>query len=249
MVEMLQQEVIEIRADHNAKHNHLFDLSLSTSQNYATQVELSLSTSQNYVSRIDAFEKKLRISYAGSKSLSILKNMESPTFGLFQMFDTIIPYRCHRWFLQKVQSSSPLNRSVDKQSSREVPAYHDQFDSLASKVVPDTKISISRFIPPVKPALSQVKLTDLSAKSVFIWGAQMLREQQNYPYKVCNDPKITELIQAHNDLSGLYCPVKLIGLFITMDNDNLWELVLRIVRPSSYERVLMNVYFLFCILC
>jgi hypothetical protein len=30
-------------------------------------------------------------------------------------------------------------------------------------------------------------------------------------------------------------PVKLIGLFITMNNDSLWELILRIVRPSSNE--------------
>jgi hypothetical protein len=82
------------------------------------------------------------------------------------------------------QSSSPLNRSVDKESSRENPVYHDQYDSLAPKVVPDTNFSISRSIPPVNPALSQVKLTDLSAKSVFLWGEQMLQEQQNYPLKV-----------------------------------------------------------------
>jgi hypothetical protein len=92
----------------------------------------------------------------------------------------------------------------------------------------------------VNPALSQVKLTDLSARSVFIWGKQMLQEQQNFTYEVLQwgiyiHPKITKLIQAHNDSSSLYRPVKLIGLFITMDNDSLWELILRIVRPSSNE--------------
>jgi hypothetical protein len=68
----------------------------------------------------------------------------------------------------------------------------------------------------------------------------MLQEQQNFTYEVLQwgryiHPKITKLIQAHNDSSGLYRPVKLIGLFITMDNDSLWELILRVVRPSSNE--------------
>jgi hypothetical protein len=41
MVEILQKEVIDIRADRNTKHDHLVDL-------IATQVKLSLSTSQKY---------------------------------------------------------------------------------------------------------------------------------------------------------------------------------------------------------
>jgi hypothetical protein len=103
------------------------------------------------------------------------------------------------------QPSSPLIRSVDKEQF----LYHDQFDSLAPKVVPDTSFTVSRSIPPVNPALSQVKLTDLSARSVFIWGEQMLQEQQNFTYEVLQwgryiHPKITKLIQAHNDSSGLY---------------------------------------------
>jgi hypothetical protein len=40
MVEILQKEVVDIRADYNTKHDHLVDL-------IATQVELSLSTSQS----------------------------------------------------------------------------------------------------------------------------------------------------------------------------------------------------------
>ena len=145
---------------------------------------------------------------------------------------------CH---IPEVPIHTPMERSrPSPQMNQTSPIYHDEFDSLAPKVVPDTNYSISRSISPVNPALSQVKLTDLSAKSVFIWGEQMILEHQNYPYEVLQwgryiHPKITKLIQAHNDSSGLYRPVKLIGLFITMDNDNFWELILRIVRPSSYE--------------
>ena len=47
------------------------------------------------------------------------------------------------------QASSSLNRSVDKEPF----IYHDQFDSLAPKVVPDTSFTISRSILPVNPAL------------------------------------------------------------------------------------------------
>jgi hypothetical protein len=72
----------------------------------------------------------------------------------------------------------------------------------------------------------------------------MQQEQQNYFYEVLQwgryiHPKITKLIQAHNDSSGLYRPVKLVGLYITMDNEKLWELILRIVRPTTTEEWLL----------
>jgi hypothetical protein len=145
MVEILQKEVIDIRADHNTKHDHLADL-------IATQVELSLSTSQSYVSRIDAFEKKIEDFLCGHKSgddynddVTTQHPQELRKSNFWPIPDIrydhlgpmppLIPTE-----VSEQQPSSPLNRSVDKEPFK----YHDQFDSLAPKVVPDTSFTASR---------------------------------------------------------------------------------------------------------
>jgi hypothetical protein len=46
-------------------------------------------------------------------------------------------------------------------------------------------------------------------------------------------PTISHLIQAHNSSRGIYTPVILDGEYISMTNNDLWELLLEIVLPTS----------------
>jgi hypothetical protein len=237
IVETLQHEGIEIRAHQDTRHDHivqLLDLLLSgqaaekravaeNTQNInrlTKHHDTIAATSQTCISKIDNFEKKIEDflseqpdDYAASELPHLLPIPDVP-----------VPTHIYR---------SATQPSLEANQASQV--YHDRFYSLAPRVVPDTN-----FIFPVNPAQSQVKLTDLSAKSVFTWGELMEQEQQNYPYEVLQygryiHPRITKLIQAHNNDRDIYRPIILQGLFISMDNDQLWQLILNIVRPASTE--------------
>jgi hypothetical protein len=65
-------------------------------------------------------------------------------------------------------------------------------------------------------------------------------EQQNNIYEVLQwgryiHPTISHYIQAINNHRHYYRPIVLRGKYIDMDNDQLWDLILRIVSPTSSE--------------
>jgi hypothetical protein len=164
-------------------------------------------------------------------------------FSTEQLDDDAASELPHLWPNPDVPVPTHIDRSATQPSldaNQDSQVYHDRFYSLAPRVVPDTNFTVSRPILPVNPAQSQVKLTDLSAKSFFTWGELMEQEQQNYPYEVLQygryiHPRITKLIQARNNARDIYRPIILQGLFVSMDNDQLWQLILNIVRPASTE--------------
>ena len=68
----------------------------------------------------------------------------------------------------------------------------------------------------------------------------MQLEQQKYHYEVLHwasyiSKKVSFLIQAHNNSLGIYLPIRLDGYIIILDNEQLWKLILSIVRPTSSE--------------
>jgi hypothetical protein len=155
IVEILMQEVIEIRAQQDSKHDHLVQIINNLTRDQDTlvaDIAVSTMTARACISKIDAFEKKIE---------DFLR--EPPE-------DDGANKLPHLWPIPDVPMHTPAERTAAQPSPNVNPIYHDEFDSLAPKVLPDTNFFISRSIPPVNPALSQVKLTDLSAKSVFIWG-------------------------------------------------------------------------------
>jgi hypothetical protein len=118
--------------------------------------------------------------------------------------------------------------------------YHDDFHSLAPKVERDINVSITRSIPPIIPSLSQVKLTDLSTKAVFIWGESLQIEQLMHHYEVIKyglyiSERVSKIIQARNNSNPFHRPIRLNGSYISMSNNLLFDVIVYIVGPKSPE--------------
>jgi hypothetical protein len=119
----------------------------------------------------------------------------------------------------------------------DAPLFADQHNSIMPRVR-DANLSITRSIAPIDPSSSQVKLTELTAKAVFIWGENMQMEQQKAPYEVLSwaryiNRKITFHIQAMNNALGLCNTIHLQGYIIILSNDQLWDVIVQLVRPQS----------------
>jgi hypothetical protein len=143
IIEILRQEVIDIRAHQDTRHDHLIDIinNLAIHQDtIAADITVSTTISRACMSKIDAFEQKIE---------DFLR--ESPDNN---DDDANMP---HLWPIPEVPIHTPMERSrPSPQMNQNSPTYHVEFDSLAPKVVLDTHFSISRSIPPVNPALSKV---------------------------------------------------------------------------------------------
>ncbi len=119
----------------------------------------------------------------------------------------------------------------------DIPLFADQQSSILPRVR-DSNFTITRSIAPIDPSLSQVKLTELTARAVFIWGENMQLEQQKSPYEVLSwaryiQRKITFHIQAMNNSMGICQPILLNGYVMILKNDQLWEVIVHLVRPQS----------------
>jgi hypothetical protein len=187
IVEILQQEVIDIRAHQDTRHDHLVQLlevlltgqaseKLAVAENTRNINNLTrhhdtiATTSRACMAKIDTFEKKIE------DFLSEQPDCDGPSVipHLLPIPDVpIMPTHYER------SANQPFSNATQDSS-----VYHDRFNSLAPRVVHNTNFTISRSILPVNPATSQVKLTELTTISVFIWGEQIELEQQNFPYEV-----------------------------------------------------------------
>ncbi len=119
----------------------------------------------------------------------------------------------------------------------DIPLFADQQSSILPRVR-DSNFTITRSIAPIDPSLSQVKLTELTARAVFIWGENMQLEQQKSPYEVLSwaryiQRRITFHIQAMNNSMGICQPIRLNGYVMILSNDQLWEVIVHLVRPQS----------------
>jgi hypothetical protein len=139
-------------------------------------------------------------------------------------------------------SGDPLEdtNSVSSRNKKPFIPFHDRFSSLTPLVEKDTNFSITRSIQPANPLLSQVKLNSLTAKSVFVWGELMEIEQQNIGFELLQwgryiDPTICQYIQAINNHKKYHKPVMLRNKYISMNNDQLYDLLVKIVGPTSHE--------------
>jgi hypothetical protein len=133
-----------------------------------------------------------------------------------------------------MQNDSNRHLSFDPDDA---PLFADQHSSILPRVR-DSNYSITRSIAPIDPSISQVKLTELTARAVFIWGENMQIEQQKSPYEVLSWARyilrrITFHIQAMNNSMGLCQPIHLNGYVMILSNDQLWDVIVHLVRPQS----------------
>jgi hypothetical protein len=141
--------------------------------------------------------------------------------SIFQSVNAIPPTTIPSLPRSPFQSQHDVNRpnSFDPD---DIPLFADQQSSILPRVR-DSNFSITRSIAPIDPSLSQVKLTELTARAVFIWGENMQLEQR----------KITFHIQAMNNSMGICQPIRLNGYVMILSNDQLWEVIVHLVRPQS----------------
>jgi hypothetical protein len=190
MVEDLQREIVLIRSDHDGKHDHLVNLldTLLTGQatervasstnavniqllakdhdRLAAQLARESTASFDHLSKIEAFEKKIDTFLLGelsddTPSEHSIAEIAMPALIMTELEPPRMPF--------SPELLNPISQSFPSESK---PVFHDGSSSLASKVVPDTAFSFMISFKPVDSNLSQIQLTSLSTRAVFIWAPQ-----------------------------------------------------------------------------
>jgi hypothetical protein len=259
LVEILQNDIIEIRSDHTAKHDHLVNLldmllsgqaseketsTLNATNIHAlqeshaqivTKVATASTASSDHIAKIASFEKKI------DDFLSSAPVDDSSDNGPceHQVSQNIMPSQVSPAYFNPPSSFNPPSRPIPTAPIDE-DIYHNDYHSLAPKVERDSNFSITRSIPPIIPSLSQVKLTDLSTKAVFIWGESLTNEQLMHHYEVIRyglyiSERISKIIQARNNANPFHRPIRLNGSYISMSNNLLFDVIVEIVSPKTPE--------------